>query len=152
MPSEKAKVIRLPVQQIVEEIVEIPHMVLKNAFSKTQCIMLAISLFLQEVAQTIPHERISERVVGQTVDVLIPQRSLGEITDVPAPQTGEENVEVIQLMLVDVMEPIVDVPVPHVPHVGEKTVDAVKDFPQEHVQQRTVDFRHPCASSCRGNP
>ena len=71
--------------------------------------MLATSMFLQEVAQTIPHERISERVVGQTVDVLIPQRSLGEITDVPAPQTREENVEVIQLMLVDVMEPIVDV-------------------------------------------
>ena len=64
VPSEKAKVIRLPVQQIVGEIVEVPHMVLKNAFSKTQCIMLATSLFLQEVVQTHPTSAHLEAYCG----------------------------------------------------------------------------------------
>ena len=100
-----------------------------------------------EVAKIIPQGRISERIVVQTDDVLVPQ-------------TLEEVVEVVKAVKIvlqvrisaKICEQIVGAPVPHAvdelaPPFQEETVEVIKLFPEEFTPRRKYrGSRHRSAS------
>ena len=81
-----------------------------------------------EVAQTIPHERVSEPMVEHIV------------VDVPVPQVVEE-VEEVLMGSERIMEHIVfEVPVPQ---ISEDITEVFQVAPQKHIQARIAEQREP---------
>ena len=137
---------------------------LSNTDGRIEAVEKSISELDESVAHTVLQEGIQERIVGEIMDVPIPQvmektievakhipqermhsYTVEEIVDMAVPRIRKETGEVIQLFPRErISDPVIEQTVDTLsPHIQEQAIEVVKAIPRKRLQERTANADKP---------